>query len=103
VISRTAKSVKQTLGQLATSLNTSAADGMDEPAACLRNEALAAERWFETTARTASLLDRGLIAIEQPCDRALRLAGIEQLEGLLLLVLRELWWPAEADALLARA
>ena len=46
--------------------------------------------------------DRALIHIEQPRHRALRLAGIELPEHLLLLVARQLGWPTELDARLTR-
>src|SRR5262249_60236070 len=47
--------------------------------------------------------DRALIDAQQPRHRRLRLAFIKQAQRFPLLVLRELWRPTEADALLARA
>ena len=43
-----------------------------------------------------------MIDVEQPRHRALRLAGIELPEHLLLLVARQLGWPTELDARLTR-
>ena len=52
--------------------------------------------------RTRQSADGGLIDVEQPRHRALRLAGIELPERLLLLMARQLGWPTELDARLTR-
>jgi hypothetical protein len=52
--------------------------------------------------RTRQSADGALIDVEQPRHRALRLAGIELPERLLLLMARQLGWPTELDARLTR-